>query len=117
MVPVCCGSQRYWQRALVAEFPVSRLTMKMAASTNCWSARSRYRYCALGKTFAHWLLSGLPLVLISPLLAMTYRLPADVMGVLALTLLLGTLCLSLLGSIGAALTVGLHRRYRPCLAS
>ena len=40
---------------------------------------------------------------------MTYRLPSDVMGVLMLTLLLGTISLSLLGSIGAALTVGLHR--------
>ncbi len=64
---------------------------------------------ALGKTLAHWLISGLPLVLISPLLAMTYRMPAGVMGVLMLTLFLGTICLSLLGSIGAALTVGLHR--------
>jgi len=64
---------------------------------------------ALGKTIAHWLISGLPLVLISPLLAMTYHMPSAVMGVLMLTLLLGTICLSLLGSIGAALTVGLHR--------
>ena len=64
---------------------------------------------ALGKTLAHWLISGFPLVLISPLLAMTYRMPSDVMGVLMLTLLLGTISLSLLGSIGAALTVGLHR--------
>jgi heme exporter protein B len=64
---------------------------------------------ALGKTLAHWITSGLPLVLISPLLAMTYRMPLDVVGVLILTLILGTICLSLLGSIGAALTVGLHR--------
>ena len=64
---------------------------------------------ALGKTLAHWLISGLPLVLISPLLAMTYRMSIDVVGVLMLTLLLGTICLSLLGSVGAALTVGLHR--------
>jgi heme exporter protein B len=64
---------------------------------------------ALGKTLSHWLISGFPLVLISPLLAMTYRMSTDVMGVLMLTLLLGTICLSLLGSIGAALTVGLHR--------
>ena len=63
---------------------------------------------ALGKTLAHWLISGLPLVLISPLLAITYHMPADIVGVLMLTLLLGTICLSLLGSIGAALTVGLH---------
>lgn len=63
---------------------------------------------ALGKTLAHWLISGFPLVLISPLLAITYHMPTDVIGVLMLTLLLGTICLSLLGSIGAALTVGLH---------
>lgn len=64
---------------------------------------------AIGKTLAHWLVSGLPLVLISPLLAMTYRMPPGVIVVLILTLFLGTICLSLLGSIGAALTVGLHR--------
>ena len=63
---------------------------------------------SLGKTLAHWLISGFPLVLISPLLAITYRMPTDVIGVLMLTLLLGTITLSLLGSIGAALTVGLH---------
>ena len=64
---------------------------------------------ALGKTIAHWLTSGLPLVLVSPLLAVTFRMPLDVTGALMLTLLLGTVSLSLLGSIGAALTVGLHR--------
>jgi len=64
---------------------------------------------ALGKTLAHWIISGLPLVLISPLLALMYRMSTEIMGVLMLTLLLGTICLSLLGSIGAALTVGLHR--------
>ncbi|MCH7822720.1 MAG: heme exporter protein CcmB [Proteobacteria bacterium] len=64
---------------------------------------------ALGKTIAHWLTSGLPLVLVSPLLAMTFRMPASVTSVLMLTLLLGTVSLSLLGSIGAALTVGLQR--------
>ena len=64
---------------------------------------------ALGKTIAHWLTSGLPLVLVSPLLAMTFRMPVSVTSVLMLTLLLGTVSLSLLGSIGAALTVGLQR--------
>ena len=64
---------------------------------------------ALGKSFSHWLLSGLPLVIVSPLLAMTFRMPADTIGVLMLTLTLGTISLSLLGSIGAALTVGLNR--------
>ncbi len=64
---------------------------------------------ALSKTLAHWLVSGLPLVLISPLIALTYRMPPATMGVLMLTLLLGTATLSLLGAVGAALTVGLHR--------
>lgn len=62
-----------------------------------------------GKSLAHWLVTGVPLVLMSPLLAMTFRLPATVMGLLVLTLTLGTLSLSMLGSIGAALTVGLNR--------
>ena len=64
---------------------------------------------ALGKTVAHWLTTGLPLVILSPFLAVTFRLPADVIDVLMITLALGTISLSLLGSIGAALTVGLHR--------
>jgi heme exporter protein B len=64
---------------------------------------------ALGKSAAHWLLSGLPLVAVSPLIAMTFHMPAESIGVLMLTLTLGTISLSLLGSIGAALTVGLNR--------
>lgn len=64
---------------------------------------------ALGKSISHWLISGLPLVIVSPLIAMTFRLPADTVGVLMSTLTLGTISLSLLGSIGAALTVGLNR--------
>ncbi len=63
----------------------------------------------LGKTLAHWLTSGLPLVFVSPILAITYRMPLSVVSVMMLTLALGTISLSLLGSIGAALTVGLHR--------
>ena len=64
---------------------------------------------ALGKTAAHWLTSGLPLVLVSPAVAVSYRMPGAVITVLMTTLLLGTIILSLLGAIGAALTVGLHR--------
>ncbi len=64
---------------------------------------------ALGKTAAHWLVSGLPLVLVSPLIAVTYQLPAGSIGVMMVTLTLGTVSLSLLGSVGAALTVGLNR--------
>ena len=64
---------------------------------------------ALGKSIAHWMTSGLPLVVVSPIVALTFRMPVSVVGVLMLTLLIGTMSLSMLGSIGAALTVGLHR--------
>ena len=60
------------------------------------------------KTFAHWLVSGLPLVLIAPLIALQYDLPPSLYGVLALSLLLGTPVLSLVGGIGAALTLGVR---------
>ena len=63
---------------------------------------------AAAKTLAHWLVSGLPLVLIAPLIALQYDLPAPLYGVLALSLLLGTPVLSLIGAIGAALTLGLR---------
>lgn len=63
----------------------------------------------LGKTIAHWLVSGLPLVVVSPLIALTFQLPAHSVGTMMLTLTFGTASLSLLGSVGAALTVGLHR--------
>ncbi|HIV72861.1 MAG TPA: heme exporter protein CcmB [Candidatus Aquabacterium excrementipullorum] len=59
-----------------------------------------------GKVLAHWLVSGVPLVLLSPLLALQFDLPPDAIGVLALSLLLGTPVLSLVGAVGAALTLG-----------
>jgi heme exporter protein B len=64
---------------------------------------------ALAKSVAHWLVSGLPLVLVSPLIAMSFQMPARATTVMMLTLALGTISLSLLGSIGAGLTVGLNR--------
>ena len=63
---------------------------------------------AAAKTFAHWLVSGLPLVAIAPLVALQYDLPGRLYGVLALSLALGTPVLSLIGAIGAALTLGLR---------
>ncbi|MDI9331866.1 MAG: heme exporter protein CcmB [Alphaproteobacteria bacterium] len=60
------------------------------------------------KILAHWFLCGLPLVLLSPVLALQFDLAADAMAVLALTLLIGTPVLSLIGSIGAALTLGVR---------
>lgn len=64
---------------------------------------------ALAKSVAHWLITGLPLVVMSPLMAVLLQLPTTAIPTLALSLLLGTAVLSLIGAIGAALTVGLRR--------
>lgn len=62
----------------------------------------------LAKVLAHWLVSGLPLVVLSPLLALQFDLSVDAIGVLLGSLLLGTPVLSLLGAIGASLTLGIQ---------
>ena len=62
----------------------------------------------LAKIAAHWLCSGLLLVLVSPLLAVQFDLGWPATGVLILALLLGTPLLSLIGAVGAALTVGVR---------
>lgn len=63
----------------------------------------------LAKIIAHWLLTGLCLTLIAPLAALLLNLPAQAIGVLCASLLMGTLTLSLISAIGAALTVSLRR--------
>ena len=62
-----------------------------------------------GKVCAHWLVTGLPLLLLSPLLALLLSLDFSTWRAVALTLLLGTPTLSFIGAIGAALTVGLRK--------
>jgi len=62
----------------------------------------------LAKVLALWLVSGVPLALISPLLGVQFGLANETLGVLAFSLLLGTPVLALIGSIGAALTLGLR---------
>lgn len=64
---------------------------------------------AFGKVAVHWLLSGLPLVILAPLCAMLLKLPIAGWGVLMLTLLVGTPMLSAMTAVGAALTVSLGR--------
>ncbi|PIE39316.1 MAG: heme exporter protein CcmB [Gammaproteobacteria bacterium] len=64
---------------------------------------------ALCRCIVHWLLCGLPLVVLSPLFALMLHLPGSAIPALMLALLLGTAVLSFLGAIGAALTVGLKR--------
>lgn len=63
---------------------------------------------AAAKATAHWLLTGLPLVVVSPLFGLLFDVRASSLPALALSLLLGTPVLSLLGSVGAALTIGLR---------
>jgi heme exporter protein B len=67
-----------------------------------------FTWLVLAKVLGHFLLSGLPLVLVAPLIGLQFGLGAQALGVLALSLLLGTPTLSLIGAIGAALTLGVR---------
>lgn len=61
-----------------------------------------------GKMLAHWLVCGLPLVIIAPVIGLQFDLSASAIGVIAMSLLLGTPTLSMLGAVGAALTLGVR---------
>lgn len=63
----------------------------------------------LGKVCAHWVVTGLPLLILSPLIALLLSLDFETWKAVALTLFLGTPTLSFIGAIGVALTVGLRR--------
>lgn len=63
----------------------------------------------LAKTLAHWLVTGLPLIFISPLLGMLMQLSGDAIIVLCGALILGTPALSLIGAVGVGLTVGIRK--------
>ncbi len=63
----------------------------------------------LAKIISHWLVTGLPIILLAPLLGLFMYLPAEGIYTLMLTLLIGTPILSLVGAIGMALTLGLNR--------
>jgi len=62
----------------------------------------------LGKVFAHWLVSGLPLVFIAPIMGLQFDLSGEAIIILMAALMLGTPILSLIGAIGAALTLGVR---------
>ncbi len=63
----------------------------------------------MAKVFAHWLVTGVPLILVSPLIGLLLSIPTRAISVLVATLMLGTPVLSLIGAVGVALTVGLRR--------
>lgn len=74
-----------------------------------WLASGQSLYAlALGKAFVHWCMTGLPLTLAAPLLALMLHLPDNAYWVLFLSLLIATPILSLLGAVGAALTAGIR---------
>src|SRR5207244_2816701 len=62
----------------------------------------------VGKVFAHWLVSEIPLVVIAPVVGLQFGLSENTLAIIVVSLLLGTPVLSLIGSIGAALTLGLR---------
>lgn len=64
---------------------------------------------ALVRVLSHWLVSGMPLLILAPLMALMLDYPMSALGALLLSLALGTLILNLLGAVGAALTVGLRQ--------
>ncbi|MFD2264061.1 heme exporter protein CcmB [Lacibacterium aquatile] len=64
---------------------------------------------AAAKLLAHWLTTGLPLLILAPLVALLLNLPPDALGTMLLSMLLGTPVLSCIGGIGAALTLGARR--------
>ena len=64
---------------------------------------------ALAKCTAHWIVTGLPLAVLAPLLGVTFGLPVSALLALAATLLVGTPTLSLIGGLAAALTLGARR--------
>lgn len=66
-------------------------------------------FSVLAKVTVHWLATGLPLTLLAPLLGVMLSLPASAFGALCCSLLIGTAAMSLIGAVGAALTVGLRK--------
>ena len=62
----------------------------------------------IAKVASHWLVTGLPLVLIAPVLGLQFDMPPDALGVMTAALALGTPVLSLIGAVGAALTLGVR---------
>lgn len=98
-----------WVAALLASLlSLPRLfASDLADGTLEQVALSPYPLPALvgGKVLAHWIVTGLPVVVLAPLLGLQYALDADTLAVVALSLAIGTPILSLVGAIGAALTL------------
>ena len=80
----------------------------MASVNDAAGSSKQQPLLVLGKIFAHWLVTGMPLVLIAPLLGLQFGLPSEALAVMTAGLLLGTPALSMIGAVGAALTLGVR---------
>ncbi|MFD2205128.1 heme exporter protein CcmB [Kiloniella antarctica] len=72
-------------------------------------SRASFEIAVLAKVLAHWLTTGLPLILAAPLIALLFNMDTEAMTILLIAMLLGTPSLSLIGAIAAALTLGARR--------
>ena len=103
----CCGSRRCWLRCCRCR-ACSPATTPTARWSRSRCRRTRWPRSSTARSLAHWLTTGLPVVLLAPLLGLQYAMDGESLAVLTAALLLGTPILSLLGAIGAALTLGLR---------
>lgn len=86
-----------------------RSDMEDGSLEQLWSTDCPFTLLILAKVIAHWLVTGLPLILVAPLLALLLGVENEGMAILLLTMLLGTPVLSLVGAIMVGITTGLRR--------
>lgn len=102
-----------WTAALLASIlaqeNIFKLDYQLEIFQQCIVSKNSLSLLIFAKTLANWLVTGLPLVVLGPILAFSFGLPLSTILILALSLLLGTPFLSLIGAIGAALVVALPR--------
>ncbi|WP_417455078.1 heme exporter protein CcmB [Kiloniella sp.] len=90
------------ERLFLADYEDGSLEQLILSSTSLEVA-------VLAKVFAHWLTTGLPLILAAPLIALLFNMDSDAMTILLIAMILGTPSLSLIGAIAATLTLGARR--------
>jgi len=95
--------------AMLAQEGIFRSDFEDGALEQLLTSPQPITVLVLAKVLAHWLVTGVPLILLSPVLGVLLSLSADAIWALTLTLALGTPILTLLGAIGAALVVSLKR--------
>ena len=104
----CCGSRRCWRRCC-RWIACSRRDFEDGSLDLIALSPLSLEQIALAKIAAHWLSTGLPLTMLSPLLALLFGLPAQATAALFVSLLIGTPAVSAIGAIGASLTLSLQR--------